>query len=193
MTRVQICNLALGWLGAGRISQLDESEPLSAQEEACASVFDSCVRTVLEAKAWTFATTRLALSPVLTSGLADRPYKVSIPTSVVRVLDVDDGSGLFDVDWRREGSEILLFDALDVVHARVITFEDDPTTYSPGFERALAARIAADVAGTLTENPALGERMESRYQFELSVGASRDAKQGSGDVRGSTWLRNSRS
>ena len=43
----------------------------------------------------------------------------------------------------------------------------DTALFSPGFIHALAARLAADTAMTLTESSKLEEKMEVRYEILL--------------------------
>lgn len=54
---------------------------------------------------------------------------------------------------------------------------------SANFRRALATRLAADLATSLTENAALAERLEAKYQRELAAAASLDGMQGTSTKR----------
>lgn len=178
MDAVGICNLALGWLGADKISQLDEEAPLSTEEELCARLYPAAVRAALEAKPWTWATKRESLGAPAATGLPDFPSKYAIPSTVVRVLMCDDGSGTGDIEWRREGGYVLAETSPTTLYAKVVTLEEDPSKFSPGFIRAVASRLAADLAMPLTENVKVADRFEVRYQVELHKAGAADGAQG---------------
>lgn len=188
MDPVGICNLALSWIGQKAITQLDAVNPVSATEELCARVYPEALRAVLEARAWTFATKREELAPAAATGLVDFPSKYPVPATVVRVLTCDDGSGTQEIEWRREGAFVLTETSPTKVYAKVVTLEEDTTKFTPGFGRAVAARVAADIAGTITENRALQELMEERYQFELREAGRRDGMQGTSEKTRSSGL-----
>ena len=192
MTKVEIVNLALGWLAEDRVSDLDADPPESPRADLAARFYDTALRSTLEAKAWTFATRWETVDTIEASDVPDMPWRAALPSTVVRVLEADDGSGLCDIAWRREGGYVLLADEIDEVRLQVVHFEEDPTKYSPGFERALAARLAADLVGPLTERQDLVVAMERRFQAELVTAGARDGKQGSVQARRSSWWRTAR-
>lgn len=189
-SKVEICNLALGWLGASLVHDLDADPPESAEAELCAALYDAALRSVLEAKAWTFATSRVALEPGAASGVAEYPTKLPLPATVLRVLEVDDGTGDFALKWVREGDQVLVDDTLAVVYAKAIVLAEDPLKYPPGFARALAFRLAADLAVALTEKAALAASFEERYLEAVARAGALDGAQGSLDepTRPTTWL-----
>ncbi len=183
---VDICNLALGWLGEHLITQLNENNPLSTDEQLCARLYPEAVRSVLEAKAWTFATERLSLAPAASTGRDDFPSKYPLPATVVRVLSVDTGYGENECEWRREGAQVLT-DASPTTLAVKALVEPDPTKFSPGFVRAVAARLAADLAIPVTSNAGLQRAMEAKYLRELALAGRLDGQQGSGERAKSSY------
>jgi hypothetical protein len=183
---VGICNLALGWLGERAITTLDAE--LGTTEELCARLYPEALRVVLEARAWTFATQRLQLGPAEATGLVDFPSRYPIPTTVIRVLTCDDGTGTQEIEWRREGAYVLTQTSPPTVSAKAIVLVEDPALFSPTFGRALAARIAADLAGPITENRSLAADMEQRYQLELRQAGTRDGLQGTSESTRSSGL-----
>lgn len=188
MDPVGICNLALAWIGQKAITQLDVVNPVSATEELCARVYPEALRAVLEARAWTFATKREEFAPATATGLADFPSKYPVPSTIVRVLACDDGSGSYELEWRREGAFVLTQTSPTAVYAKVTTLEEDASKFPPGFGRAVAARVAADIAGAVTENRALQQLMEERFQFELREAGRRDGMQGTSERQRSSGL-----
>jgi hypothetical protein len=189
---VEICNLALGWLGGTLITQLDAENPSSTEEELCVANYGPALKAVLEAKAWTFATGRVELSPAEATGLEEYPVKFTIPGTVVRVLACDDGAGTFDLKWVREGGFILVERELVTLQAKAVLLEEDAAKFQPGFIRALAARLAADLAIPLTENRTLATEMERKFIWELSRAGALDGAQGSAQAKKTNWLKMAR-
>lgn len=181
MDALEICNTALGWLGEKPIHQLNAEAPESDTEELCARLYPGAVRTVLEAKAWTFATKRIDLAPAELTGRADFPSRYPIPSTVVRVLACDDGSGSYELEWRREGAYVLAETSPTLVVAKVVYLVEDAKLFSPGFARAVAARLAAELALPLTTSGALAAAMEQRYARELGEAGRLDGLQGTSE------------
>lgn len=177
---VDICNMALGWLGQSLLQQLDANAPSSSEEELCARLYPEAVRSTLEARAWTFAVQRLSLGPAQATGLDEFPSKYALPATVVRVLSCDAGYGENELEWRREGAYVLTDSSPTALAVKALV-EPASTEFSPGFVRAVAARLAADLAIPLTENARRQEAMEAKYRFELSEAGRLDGQQGTAE------------
>jgi hypothetical protein len=230
MDPVTICNMALGWLGAKKITAIVEEEASSVEQELCAIQFPMAVLSCLEERAWLFATGSVDLGAGQESGDAEFPVKYEKPSTMIRIIAIDDGSGSYAVKFERRGDEVFTEGELDQpaaptapawdsltpyalgttvnhlwrswraladstgvepvdgspvweaipntssrpTYAKAVSFVDDPKVWTPTFCRAVAARIAADLAGTLTENVGLGERMEAKYRNEISRAGALD-------------------
>lgn len=179
MTPVEIANLALGWIGQKTISSFDDA---TVPAELCKANFDAAARTALERRAWMFATQRITLEPGIETGDVTWPSRFVLPTTVVRVLGADNGSGSWESRWRREGQAILTGEGLPRVYVRAIVDAGDSSLWPPGFTRAVALRLAADICGPITENLGLAERLEAKYELALRTGGTMDALQGSSDL-----------
>lgn len=178
MTPVEIANLALGWIGQKAISSLeDESVPA----ELCKANLDAAARATLERRAWMFATQRLVLEPGEETGDARWPRRFVLPATVVRVLGLDDGSGEWIARWVREGQGVLTEQDLDRAYARAVVDANDSSTWSPGFTRAVALRLAADLAGPIAENATLVARLEAQYELQVRTAGTMDGMQGSSE------------
>jgi hypothetical protein len=102
---------------------------------------------------------------------------------VVRVLGADDGSGAWETRWRREGGTVLSEAGVSKLYVRVVQDVGDPSTWSPGFTRAVALRLAADLCGPIVENAALQSRLEAQYEHAVKTAGTLDGMQGSADLR----------
>jgi len=178
MDPVTICNMAMGWLGAKKISTIDVNEASSVEEELCSVQFPMAVRSTLEARAWLFATGSIDLGAPADSGDLEFPTQFTLPTTVIRPLACDDGSGEWSMRWERRGDKIVT-EATDVCKLRAVSYTEDVKRWTPTFCRAVAARIAADTTGPLTEGTVSSEKMEAKYLRELAQAGVFDGQQGS--------------
>ena len=85
-SEVDISNMALGWLGADRITSLDDE---SVEAQLCKLNYPRSRDVVLEDVEWTFAVRRFILSPDPVVPLFNWGKKFLIPTEVLRVLTVE--------------------------------------------------------------------------------------------------------
>jgi len=175
---VKICNLGLGWLGAKLITSLEDD---STEAILCRNNFDLLRDTVLEARAWTFASKRNTLPVVVSSKPPEEVFGYSsrfkLPSDNIRVLKAGSIPSFLDrLQWVKEGDEILANTGkLYINYTSRVT---EPTKFSASFCQTLAARIAADLCIALTENPKLQEAMWQLYMSKLTDAAASDGTQG---------------
>lgn len=192
-TPVQICNLALSWMGQKRINSLQDN-----QNEAIVmnDNYELSRDKTLSDVAWTFAMERRTLAPVVDAPAFGSGNKFLIPGDVLRVHRVyranstSQSNAFSNAEWVREGNYIISPES--TLWAMFIMRVTDPNKFSPGFVHALAARLAADTAITFTENPRLEETMERRYLAKLADAAYIDGSQGRTEVIRSTKLTGTR-
>jgi hypothetical protein len=177
---VDICNMALGWIGAERITSLAD---VSEQANLCNLNYAISRDTVLESREWTFAVERFSLNPTGVVPAYDWGYEFVIPTEVLRVLTVDrptagvlGGPEHEQENWVREGNSILM--NRDTLTMRAIVRIEDTTLFSSSFVHALAARLAADLCIPITRSKTLQQQMFVLYGAKLEDAASADGMQG---------------
>jgi len=175
---VKICNLGLGWLGAKLITSLEDE---STEAALCRNNFDLLRDTVLEARAWSFASKRNTLAattgvmpPEQEFGYA---HRFKIPSDTIRILRAGASVHFLDrLRWVREGDEILA-DA-GKIYIKYISRVESPIKFSASFCQTLAARLAADLCIALTENAKLQDAMWKLYASKLTDAAATDGMQG---------------
>lgn len=185
LSKVEICKLALAWLGAGHITSLDDS---SEEARLCKLSYETSRDTVLESREWTFAVKRFILTPTNDDPKFYWAKEFVLPTEILRVLTVERqsivgsnelSSNLIEheqMNWVREEDKILA--NWDSISIRAIIRITDETKFSPSFVHTLAARLAADLAIPITRSKTLQEQMFALYQAKLSDAASLDGMQG---------------
>jgi hypothetical protein len=216
VSTVDICNQALGWLGADPITSLDDS---SKEAQLCKENFANLRDTVLEEREWTFAVRRFRLSPMVKKPVYGYAEQFLLPPEVLRVLNIpasrgefgglpflnggagaDTQEGLFD--WRvesiDEGNVILANisgtagQITSNIRVRAIVRVTNEKLWSSMFVQALAQRIAADLAMALTNSFQIARTHWTLYESKLGAAATMDGMQGKSEVKRSDNLINVR-
>ncbi len=193
-TATQICNIALGWLGANRITSLDVEEN-SKEWLLCSENFDTLRDAVLEEREWTFAITRVDLDPSNKTIVFGFGHLFEKPSDSLRILTVHDDSvirpqpittpqpvsrGVHDLPqlegWQVEGNFIIA--NAELIHVRYNKRVTEVGKFSATFTQALAQRLAAEFALPLTESRSLFDKMWSAYAAKIAMGSVLDGIQG---------------
>jgi hypothetical protein len=175
--RIDICNLALGWIGADTITGL-EDETVEARQ--CLNNYALARDATLEAHDWSFAMKRF--TPALSGYTPDWgfSYQFVIPSDIMRVVSVGPNKELF---WEHEQdmwvveSGYILADQADI-YCRGIRRVNDEGIYSALFAHALAAKLGTLMALTLTQSHTIMEKMAGMYTSMINEAQTRDGLQG---------------
>ena len=181
-SEVSICNQAISWLGATPIASLDDD---TTEARLCKANYAQVRDAVLEEHDWTFAIGRFDLPKNAVGPTNGYGNGFQIPSSVLRVLDVNCGE-----DWRVEGQDIVTNEA--AVSIRAVVRVDDPNRFSSLFVQALAARLAADLAISITQSREMQKQHYQIYLDKLAAAVANDGMQGKSRQVTASWLRNSR-
>ena len=187
MSIVSICNQALGLVGASTIISLDDN---TTEAVLCKALYEPVRDAVLEAHNWTFALKWYDLPQLASPPLSEYANAYQLPGDVLRVVFVGTDYERPAEAWRREGSSIVT-DAntckCQVVH-RVV----DTAKYTPLFTQALVARLAADMAMSLTKSRSIMEIHFQVYQAKVREAARIDGMQGTPKRIRSRWIQRGR-
>ena len=180
VSEVAIANIALGWLGANSIRSLDDP---STTAELMRENYPFIRDAVMTEAAWMFATARQ------TSTVADKSewgnkFKHPVPVDWLQVLrvfrDVSTDRELPSKSWVREGNFILTREG--TVYLRGIKRITDTALFHPAFVQCLAARLAADLCMTITQNQKQQGLMLQLYGVKLDEAKNGDGIQGDNEV-----------
>lgn len=201
---VDICNLALGYLGdAATVSSIDPPEG-SAQATHCARFYPIALAAMLEMHPWSFSTVRTALTQI-TNPSDTWAYAYAAPSDVINMLAVlppdalDDysagvplpdvqpvlagpmlqGSGYtpqpFSPETLLDGQDIILTNQPSAV-LRYTRYVSDTAKFSPLFVTALSYLLASKLAGPLIKGDAgRAEAKAQLQQFVYWYGQARDS------------------
>lgn len=181
MSEVSICNLSLSWLAGELITSLDDD---TNEAKICKANYDQARDAVLEDRAWTFATARYRWTPLTATPTFGYAYAFLIDPEVLRVLEVrdndDKANGATYLDWRREENHIVC--DVSAIYVKAIKRIVDTSRFPPAFVQCLAARIAADIAITMTESRSIQQDMWNLYMKKLDDAMATDGSQGKTDI-----------
>ena len=175
---VEICNLALGQLGAERISNIEN--PQTPTEQLCQLYYPIVRDALLESRDWTFLIKRATLDTP-TAVVPDWCYgkAFQLPTDVYRVIDVrrnPQANTQNETEWQREGDKIVC--NLDVIYVRYITRDVFSANYSGLFVMAFAMVLAAKMCIQITENNSMKQALLREAQAAIDEAAALDGMQG---------------
>jgi hypothetical protein len=190
-SETDIANLALvPLLGCNRITNLDDNQTEAIVMKAS---YTHCRDTVLEARAWTFATTRGIWIPTIDTIPFGFTYSYQIPSTVLKVLTVANaGTGnVFSSSdstfkWQREKDRVIT-DA-ESINVRYIEKITNTNQFSTGFVNALSLYLAWYNCVALTESTTLKSSLWAQYQDALFDAATADGQQGRKEQTHSTSL-----
>lgn len=168
----QICNLALGKLGAERIMSIEDS---SQPARFCKLFYEQTRDEMLQAHAWNFANKRAILSRLSDAPVFGWGCQYQLPVDCLRVLQLNgfepsQAPGNFVI----EGNRLLTDqDSAQILYIAQVT---DSTVFSAMFVEALAAKLAFKLAKPLTGSATLAQ--EHLQEFERILKGAAAAKDG---------------
>jgi len=168
----QIVNMALTGIGEARIVSLDQDQETARQVKA---IYEPVRDEVLSTYPWKFALKSRQIAKLDTAPLFTYDNAFQIPSDSLRVVKTDlDENGLI---WDREGETIVTNEtAVKIQYIQRIT---DATKFTASFVTALAARLEAELAYSVSNNATLGkEKLEIYFKSKLPLSKSIDAQEG---------------
>lgn len=169
---VSICNRALDMLGADPITALTDT---SKSARLCNRNYEPVRDAVLRAYPWNSAMARASLAASADTPEFDYAYQYEAPADFLRMWRInEDDEGL--VKWRLEGRKILTDQPapLYIVYVKQIT---DPAEFDPLLADAISARLAAEIAYSLTGSASVKQEAENSYLRRLAEARKVDAQE----------------
>ncbi len=184
---VQIVNSGLILIGAEPINSLSDT---SKAAKLANRMYDLLRQDLLLSHPWNFAVARKELAVTVNTPEYDYAYEYTLPSDVLRVLDTDLPQG---EPWEiginpTTGDKVFMTDS-SAVKIKYVKNLTDTTLFTPTFEQALAARIAAHFAYALVQSSTLQQNMYSLYKDLLSSARSFDAQESADqELEANEWL-----
>jgi hypothetical protein len=169
---VSVVNVGLTLIGEPRIVLLTEDTKQAREAKA---LYEATRNALLAAHNWSFAKTRVQLSPDPVAPLFEFANKYILPGDCVRVVRVGDhyvGADLTDYrgspveEYAIEGRTVYtnMDGVLDIVYIKIVT---DASQFAPGFAMALGAKMGANLSGPLNQSNAKKQTAEAQFDKEI--------------------------
>jgi hypothetical protein len=178
---VDICNVALAMLGAGRITSL--TDPTKAAQ-LCNAIYETARDETLQDFEWNFAQVRGALAQMSETPVFGFNYMYALPTSpyALRINEVDPDDAIYTIESNADGTLRVLLTDEPTINVRYTAQITDPSLYSKTFILAFANHIAMDLALPLTGLPAVVADMTKKYEARISRAMTADSQEGSTQI-----------
>lgn len=173
-SEIDICNMALTKLGKGTITSFNDGTQAST---LCSLVYDTIRDEVLVAMPWAFATRRATLTADATAPIYDYSYAFDLPVDppCLRVLEIEGERDGYE--YVIENGQILSDDS--TMKIKYIAQVETTGDFSPMFRTALIARLASELAYTITGSTAAAQALYEEYGRSLTFAGATDGQQGS--------------
>ena len=182
---VSICNRALDYLGQKPITSLEDG---SASAGILNRMYEGTRNLVLRSYPWNCATARATLAALTTTPDWEFDYEYQLPDDCLRVLEFKDAI-TYNIKWRIEGRKLRTTEA-GPVYIRYLREITDPAEFDPMLADAIAARLAADCAISITGEASKRQLSLQFYDMVLKEARRIDSREQSQDeaVVADTWL-----
>lgn len=170
-SQIDICNLALGKIGAQIINSLDDE---SIEAQAIKRIYSMCLADELRKYQWSFAIKRVNLA-AQTEPPLDYRYVYQLPSDFIRSIQVGKSSrigGMYDyinalqAEYLIEGGKIYT-DFNPPLFMRYISYVEDSTLFDDCFVNILALRLAKELVVISTSNSGNKASLQQDYQLAL--------------------------
>lgn len=155
-SKTDICNLALAELGARRINSVDADSTVEAK--ACRLHLNHIIDTLLERHQWSFATKRGVLARLAQDPESEWSAAWQLPADCIRLIRIPTNDPSNPVrDFAVEGRHLLTNVGWSSLRVVYVTNSRPVAEWIPLFVDAVVYKLAARIAGDVTQNPSLAE------------------------------------
>ena len=180
-TEVDICNMALSFLGdRATLTSIDPPEG-SAQAEHCARFYPMALQELLSVMPWGFATKRDELAE-FSDKIPGTAHAYALPADCLSLQAVYSKAGKILNRWtlERAGSSRAILTNEEVSYIRYTSLDVPSSIFSPTFALALAHLLASKLAGAMVTGPTGQEMSQAQlklYEFYRQKAQVEDARQ----------------
>ncbi len=168
-SRVSVCNMALGLIGAEMIASI--TAPSTEAERKCALYLDQAIDETLRLYPWNCAIKRCALAQDATAPTWGYTYAYALPVDYIRGLWADDQ----DIDFKIVSGKL---------HSDEETFNLEYISrigvdaMDPALLAAVMAKLAEYLAFAITNSGSMAEAMVKRFEMALVKASIADSQEG---------------
>lgn len=161
LTQTQICNQALGRVGAQSIMDINDGDSKGAR--VCLNFYEGAVREVAAAGDWKCLKKRATFSQLATAPAFEWAYQYQLPADFISLVELNgvDYHGQPSDDWDIEG-RVLLTDA-EEAKARYIAYVEDATVWDQLFTEAVIVLLASKIAVPIRQDEGLAQALKEEF------------------------------
>ena len=189
LSKVDICNMALGLLNADGVTVVSIDTPRSKEETLCRRWYDPSRRALLRESVWNFARKRRTIARVATTPSFGYADAYQLPTDYVRLLYFgNDSEKTFKTKYQIEYNQVLLNNdgAASLKIGYIYDCVDVPK-FDAGFIEAIAYKLAINISMSIGAPGRIRAALREDYEWLM-----RNAKSVDGQERPPIRIQNSR-
>lgn len=161
---VDICNIALQKLGAGRITSISQD---AVNARACLTAYEHCKKAALERHPWRFATKRASLPADVPTPDWGKSSSFELPADYIRLLNDYPEMNSTARDFEIEGRKIFT-NYTAPLEIRYVYDVQDTSLFHPLFCEVLACDMADQMCEALTQSNSKKQAIVSDRDRALS-------------------------
>lgn len=176
-----ICNRALTFLGANRISSLDDD---TVEARLCKEHYEDTLSDLLRSHPWKFAIARASLGLISTTPTYEWDYQYQLPSDCLRVIGME---GHETDDWTVEGNYLLT----NATEAKIKYIKKITTVglFDPSFTTVLALDIAILISYSITTSQGIRNDLIELRKEKIKEARTYSAQEAVGNrVYADEWL-----
>ena len=155
MGPTEICNMALGRLGAKRINDYDDASDTKPEAIQCRLHYEQTRDALIRSHWWRFARARATLSANATDPDFEYDYAYDLPVDFLRMKKPYEAYGVTELlyTYSLEGKQLLSNEtSMDIKYIKKVT---DPNQFDPLFIEVLVLQLALKMVMPLTQDKVL--------------------------------------
>lgn len=181
VSSASLCNGGLTFLGANRITSLDDDSP---EAKLCKEHYDDIRKALLRSHPWKFATKRVVLPVSSTTPAWGWDYQYQLPIDCLRVTEL---YGQEQDNWTEEG-RLLLTDSREA-KIKYVYDMTEVGNFDPNFTEVLKLDIAINLSYALTTSTEQRESLIKLREARIKHARTYSAQSAVGDrVYADDWL-----
>lgn len=196
LTSVDICNMALGHVGAANSITAIDGTDTSAEATQCKLWYDQCRKDVLTLYNWSFARKRDDLVELLTDDPPDSwGFRYAYPSDCLKVCYLVNPVGRdadavpYELELNADDSARTILTDLDDAVMVYTKDVETVTQFTPQFVDMLAHWLAYRIAFTLTADPRIEQKEFQTFMSQWRILTAIDANEGMpSKPRDASWI-----
>ena len=158
-SKTEICNLALGRIGASTIMEFDGTEK---NARVCKNAYELVVKEASRSGEWACLKKRVVLAKLATDPAFEWDYQYQLPVDCLAVVRLNGLDGANEDEFDIEGTA-LLTDA-DTANIVYVSYQPEPAKWDALFTSAVVALLASRIATSICGDDGKAANLLQEYE-----------------------------